>query len=120
MTLLLADDNYAVRKMIKDVLASPNNNFIECSNGEEAVKTYAKYLPDWVLMDIEMDVMDGITASKKIIEKYPRAKIVMLTQYNDKHLVRAALNAGAKDFILKENIIQLIDFLKTKTEMTTN
>lgn len=114
MTFLLADDNAAVRKMTKDVLASSHNSFFECSNGEEAVKIYTRYKPDWVIMDIEMDKLDGIAATRKIIKIFPDANIVMLTQYNDPHLKKAALDAGAEAYLLKEDMTQLIDFLENK------
>ena len=114
MVFLIADDNRAVRKMEQTILAAPQNTFIECANGNEAVEKYARYLPDWVIMDIEMDILDGIAASRKIIRSFPGANIVMLTQYNDPHLKKAALEAGAKAYLLKDDMMRLADFFEEK------
>ena len=118
MTFLIADNNFALRDIIKNVLVSPDNTFIECSNGEEAVKCYSKYKPDWVIMDIELDKLDGIAASQKIINKFPQANILILTQYDDIHLRKAALKAGVKEYFMKEHITQLAGFLLKKNRGT--
>ena len=112
MVFLIADDCRAVRKMVKKILAASQHTFIECANGNEAVENYSRYRPDWVIMDIEMDMLDGIAASRKIIRSFPDAKIVMLTQYNDPHLKKAALEAGAKVYLLKEEMTRLAGFFE--------
>ena len=114
MFFLIADDNRSVRKMAQTILSASQNTFIECTNGNEAVEKYARYRPDWVIMDIEMDFLDGIAASRKIIRSFPKANIVMLTQYNDPHLKKAALEAGVKAYLLKDDITQLADFFREK------
>ena len=112
MVFLIADDNRSVRKMAQKILTASQNTFIECTNGNEAVEKYARYRPDWVIMDIEMDFLDGIAASRKIIRSFPDANIVMLTQYNDPHLKKAALEAGAKAYFLKEDMTRLAGFFE--------
>ncbi len=112
MIFLIADNNSALRDIIKNVLVSPDNTFIECSNGKEAVKYYSEYKPDWVIMDSELDKIDGIAVSKKITDKFPQANILILTQYDDIHLKKAAFKAGVKEYFLKDNIIQLKSFFK--------
>ncbi len=114
MVFLIADDNRAVRKMVQTILAASQNTFIECANGNEAVEKYARYRPDWLIMDIEMDFLDGIAASRKIIRSFPEANILILTQYNDSHLKKAALEAGAKAYLLKDDMTQLADFFEEK------
>ena len=114
MVFLIADDNRAVRKMTQTILAASQNTFIECANGNEAVEKYARYRPDWVIMDIEMDFLDGIAASRKITRSFPEANILILTQYNDPHLKKAALEAGAKAYLLKDDMTQLADFFEEK------
>ncbi len=114
MVFLVADDNAAVRKMIKGILAAPQNSFIECCNGKEAVNNYARYKPDWVIMDIEMKPLDGIAATRQIIQKFPKANIVILSQYNDAHLKKAALEAKAKYYFLKEDMTRLAGFFEDK------
>lgn len=81
--------------------------FEECADGADALDCYEKTRPDWVLMDWEMRRMDGLTAIKQIIKKYPQARILMVTQYDDEQLKEAAINAGARGFVLKENLMDL-------------
>ncbi len=114
MVFLIADDNRAVRKMAQTILTASQNTFIECTNGNEAVEKYARFRPDWVIMDIEMDFLDGIAASRKIIRSFPDAKILILTQYSDPRLKKAALEAGAKAYLLKDDMTQLADFFEKK------
>lgn len=82
-------------------------DFEECEDGADALRCYEKTRPDWVLMDWEMRRMDGLTATREIIAKHPQAKILMVTQYDDEQLKEAARTAGAKGFILKENLMDL-------------
>ncbi|WP_042221701.1 response regulator transcription factor [Oceanobacillus manasiensis] len=71
------------------------------TNGEEAIATFKKYLPDVVLMDIHMPELDGIKAMIKIKEKNPEVKVILLTTYADEELILAGINAGADGFLLK-------------------
>jgi len=112
VTFLIADNNPALRDIIKNVLVSPDNTYIECSNGKEAIECYSEYKPDWVIIDSELDKIDGIAVSQKITDKFPQANILILTQYDDIHLKKAAFKAGVKEYFLKDNIIQLKSFFK--------
>jgi len=73
----------------------------EAEDGNQAVEKYEEVNPDLVTMDITMPNMDGITAIKKILEKDPEAKIIVVSAMGQKALVIEALNSGAKDFIVK-------------------
>lgn len=100
--VLITDDTLFMRVALKGILgANGFEDIIEAANGEEAVAQYATHRPDVVLMDITMPVMDGITATKKICELDPDAKVVMCTALGQKELVMEAVQAGAKDFIVK-------------------
>ncbi len=114
MVFLIADDNRAVRKMAQTILTASQNTFIECTNGNEAVEKYARYRPYRVIMDIETGFPDGIAASRKITRSFPDAKILILTRYNDPHLKKAAVEAGAKAFLLKEEMTRLTGFFEKK------
>ena len=75
--ILIADDAAFMRKMIRSTLASAGyTNFIEASNGEEAVKLFASENPDLVLLDVTMPEMDGLEALKRILAISPSAKVV--------------------------------------------
>jgi CheY-like chemotaxis protein len=104
MRLLLVEDNDRMRQLIRSVLEGFVSDIHECTGGDEALAAYAQCQPDWVLMDIKMPRMDGITATRQIMQEWPEAKVVMLTDYDDDELRAAALSAGACDYVLKEDL----------------
>jgi len=87
----------------------------ECADGADALAGYEATRPDWVLMDWEMKRMNGLKATRQIIGKYPNAKILLVTQYNDRELREAASEAGAYGFVLKENLAELRRILGGQT-----
>ena len=100
--VLIVDDAAFMRMMIKDILTKNGYDVVgEAENGQVAVEKYRDLKPDLVTMDITMPNMDGITAIKKIMEKDPEARIVVVSAMGQKALVIEALNSGAKDFIVK-------------------
>ncbi len=105
--ILIVDDHSEVRRMTRFFLRDLPFEFEECADGADALDCYEKTRPDWVLMDWEMKRMDGLTATEKIIAKHPRAKILIVTQYDDEQLKAAAGRAGAGGFVLKENLMEL-------------
>ncbi|MFA6470363.1 MAG: response regulator transcription factor [Bacteroidota bacterium] len=107
MTIMIVEDNPAMRKTIRDVAAAKTDTVIECSNGEEAVTSFAQHYPDWVLMDINMPVLDGVSATKRIMSAHPSAKIVMVTDSDNESFRIAAKKAGACGYVLKENLFEL-------------
>jgi CheY-like chemotaxis protein len=111
MKLLLVDDNARIRKMMRSMYSSHFNEVIECDDGDKAVEEFNKKLPDWVVMDIKMNEMDGIKATEKIITAYPDAKIIIVSQYNDETTIDAAKRAGAVEFVSKENLYKVIEVI---------
>jgi len=105
--ILIVDDNRQMREMMRVFLQDLTDEFCECEDGGEALACHADFLPDWVLMDWEMREMDGLTATREILRFYPTAKILMFTQYEDTELKAAAHEAGAFDFVLKDEIFNL-------------
>lgn len=104
MTVMIVDDNPAVREMIRRNLGDSVESVYEVGDGSAAVELYPKYRPDWVLMDVAMPHMDGISATIEILRKSPAAKILIVTQYNEPRLAEAAAKAGACGFILKDDL----------------
>lgn len=109
--ILIVDDHAEMRRMTKYFLRDLPFDFEECDDGADALDYYEKTRPKWVLMDWEMKRMNGLEATRRIIEKYPQARILMLTQYDDEQLKAAAHKAGARGFILKENLLDLRQLL---------
>jgi DNA-binding NarL/FixJ family response regulator len=102
--ILLVEDHTLTRVGIKTVLKREPDFAVvgEASNGEEAVAQAEALKPDIILMDVGMPVMDGIQASRKIVESGNAAKIIMLTQHDNDQDILASLAAGASGYCLKD------------------
>ncbi len=100
--VMICDDAAFMRMMIKDILTKNGYEIAaEAENGQKAVEKYPEAKPDLVLMDITMPEMDGIEALKKIKALDPGAKIIMCSAMGQQAMVIEAIQAGAKDFIVK-------------------
>lgn len=113
MTVLIADDNAEVRRLLKARLRAIADVIVECEDGHEAVAQYAATQPDWVLMDVEMPGLDGLQATRAIKADWPTARIVIVTNYNDAGFRAEAMAAGAYDYVLKENLRTLRQLLRS-------
>ncbi len=119
--ILIVDDQAAMRTLIRRVCTRKGDDVVECSDGSEAVATYASYQPDWVLMDIRMSGIDGLRATAQIKKTDPKARVVIVTQETDKYLQKAATQAGAVAFFNKEDLLQASDFLiRAETQSVTD
>jgi two-component system response regulator DegU len=107
VSILIVEDNDHMRRMIRNVVTGLADPIHECGDGADAPGLYAAHRPDWVLMDVEMPRVDGITATRLIIQAFPAARILIVTQHNDAKIRRAALDAGARGMVLKENLLEL-------------
>ncbi len=100
--VLIVDDASFMRMMIKDILTKNGFEVLgEAENGLKAVEKYKELNPDLVIMDITMPEMDGIQAVKEIKKINGDAKIVMCSAMGQQAMVIEAIQAGAKDFIVK-------------------
>jgi two-component system chemotaxis response regulator CheY len=100
--VLIVDDAAFMRMMIRDILSKNGYQIIgEAENGIKAIEKYIELKPDLVIMDITMPEMDGIEAVKKILTADPGATIVMCSAMGQQAMVIEAIQAGAKDFIVK-------------------
>lgn len=117
--ILIADDHKLVRTGIRYTLTGNEDvNFIdridEVVNGKEAVEKMDIFFYDIILMDINMPEMDGITATKEIIGKFPEAKIIALSMHSDDYEIRSMVQAGAKGYLLKNTGSEmLVEAIKT-------
>jgi YesN/AraC family two-component response regulator len=102
MNLLIADDSLLMRRQIRKIAEGLNITVVgEADNGLSAYELYKECKPDVVTMDITMPVLTGIASTKKIIDQFPDAKIIMLSALNQKKLVFTALQYGAKHYLIK-------------------
>ena len=107
MKLLIVEDNASVRKLIRRATADIAEETIEREDGADALEAYEKHLPDVVLMDVKMPRMDGLTASRHILQRYPHARIVIVTDYDDDELRDAVRELGACAYASKNNLTDL-------------
>jgi two-component system chemotaxis response regulator CheY len=100
--ILIVDDAAFMRMMIKEILTKNGYNVVgEAQDGAQAVEKYKELRPDLVTMDITMPEMDGIHALKEIRAFDPNAKVIMCSAMGQQAMVIDAIQAGAKDFIVK-------------------
>jgi DNA-binding NarL/FixJ family response regulator len=114
--LLIAEDNARMRESIKRYLHSRIPGFhtvIEVEDGGQAIACYERMHPDWVLMDIAMEPVDGLAASRAILGAHPEAKIIILTNYDEARYRAAAREIGTKAFILKERLGDILSVLSS-------
>jgi NarL family two-component system response regulator LiaR len=102
--ILVVDDHTVVRKGLRHFITVHDDLELvgEASNGEEAIEQCAALMPDVVLMDMKMPVMDGPTAIEHIRERFPRVNIIGLTSFEDDGYAIRALEAGAVGYLFKD------------------
>jgi len=105
--ILIADDNSQVRRMMRDLIEDIDPEIVECKDGGAAIAAYDLHHPDFVLMDIHMTPVDGLTATKEILSRYPEAKIIAVTQYQDTGTRDAAMSLGMWAFVAKDDLMSL-------------
>jgi len=120
MKLLIVDDNAAVRRLIRSIVLRLADDIYECGDGAEALSAYVAQRPDVVLMDIRMSEVDGIQATKQITAVDPTAKILMVTDYDDRELRQASMRAGACGYVLKDNLLDLVRLLDQPADPIRN
>jgi DNA-binding NarL/FixJ family response regulator len=103
-TVLIADDQALVRVGLRKILeAEPDLGVVgEAADGEEAIGEARRLCPDVVLMDIRMPVLDGIEATRRLVQAHPGTRVLILTTFGLDTYVYEALRAGASGFMLKD------------------
>ncbi len=102
--ILLVDDHTVVRRGIRMILsAQPDMEVVaEGKNGFEAIEEAGKTQPDVVIMDVNMEGMNGIEGARRIVESLPRCRVLALSMHRDAVYVREMLKAGAKGYLVKD------------------
>lgn len=109
--ILIAENNPEVRRMIRSFVEEIDSDVIEAIDGSTAIAAYELHQPDWVLMDINMRPMDGLTAMRVILDKHPEARVVVVSQHQDARTRSTALAMGAHSFVGKEDLMSLRDLI---------
>lgn len=105
MRVLVVDDDVFVSTSLKTILEAEGEVEVVAvgANGYEAISLYRLHKPDVLLMDIRMEVMNGLEAGKVILQEFPDARILYLTTFQDDEYIVQALTIGAKGYILKQD-----------------
>ena len=116
--ILIGDDSILARKQLKDVLTSLGaTRFVEAVNGNEAVEKFIAEKPDLIFLDIIMPIKDGISAVQEIIAEDAAAQFVIVSSVGTQHQLKAAIEAGAKDFVQKPiNADQIASIVSSRFE----
>jgi DNA-binding NarL/FixJ family response regulator len=103
LTVVIADDHQFFRDGVRALLeAQPDMECVgEAATGEEAVRMSTELQPDVVLMDVQMPGMSGVEATRQIVSSSPQMRVLVVTMFEDDHLVFAAMRAGARGYLLK-------------------
>ena len=116
---LIVDDSLLASRKLSAMLEEMGHQVVKmAATGAEALVAYREVVPDLVTMDITMPDMDGIQATAAIIAEFPNANIIMVTSHGQEGMVRDALRAGAKGYVLKPvKVDRLRDMIKKIVEM---
>lgn len=102
LKFLVVDDSIITVGKITAMLAEMGHQVVcTAGTGAEALKAYKECMPDIVTMDITMPDMDGVQATRLIVEEFPDASIIMVTSHGQEKMVLAAIDAGAVGYVLK-------------------
>jgi DNA-binding NarL/FixJ family response regulator len=102
INIIIADDHTIFLEGITALISSEYFNVVaNCKNGQEVLDFLKKQEVDLVISDINMPVMDGITLAKKITKLYPKTKIMILSIYEERHIINKAIKAGANGYMSK-------------------
>lgn len=113
MKLLIVEDSLPIRRILKGLVGAVADEIDECDDGGDAVRLYEARNPDFVLMDVDLREMDGITATREIVARDPAARVIIVTNYDENDLREEARKAGACGYVLKENLLDVLDLLRS-------
>ena len=100
--ILIVDDAKFMRMTLSNILKKANHEVVgEAEDGNQAINLYRQLEPDLVTLDITMPSLGGLEALKEIKKEYPSAKVIMCSAMGQQRMVVEAIEAGAKDFIVK-------------------
>lgn len=115
ISVLLVDDHSLVRRGFRRMLEDASDIAVvgEAGDGEEAIRLAQQFKPDVIVMDCALPGMSGLAATRRILEEFPESKVLMLSMHSEDTLVRQALAAGARGYVLKNAVnLDLVDAVR--------
>lgn len=110
MRILIVEDNKKIRELLRTMLDDMAELF-ECADGDEVISAFSAFAPDWVVMDVRMERVGGIAATRLLKKAFPDARVVMLSKHGDEDIRAAARAAGASGYLVKDDLTQVKNFL---------
>ncbi len=114
MRFLVIEENKDFRDYLKDLICNHGDEFIELKESAQLNSEYKNFLPDLVVIDLQMKNMNGSRTAKELLNEFPEAKIAFLTNFEDEHLRAAAKIMGVKTVIPKEYLYEFYEMIKAK------
>ena len=106
-TYLIVDDHAGFRRALRSFIPGEAFRVIECSNGREAIESYERHRPDWVVMSFDLSEEDVISAARSLRSKYPEVQIIIISQHDSVELRRRAGDVGAIAYVKKDQLEHL-------------
>jgi DNA-binding NarL/FixJ family response regulator len=119
MKLMIVDDHEGMRKMIRQLIAAPGDSVVECASGDEALLALADFRPDCVTMDISLPGLCAFKATRQIRAAHPPTRVIFVSSHDQPDYRRAAHEAGAVGYVMKENLSELYLYVATKRLLTS-
>lgn len=112
---LIVDDHASMRRTLRELLTIPADDVREAADGAQAEAAYEEQRPDWVIMDVQMQPVGGLAATRHIMGRHPEARVIILTQFDDPDLRVSAREAGARAYLTKDDLFAVRDFVHAPT-----
>lgn len=107
LRLLIVDDSAEVRRLLRALLCDCAGEIVECENGADAVRRYFEVRPEWVLMDLGMEGVDGLAATRQILQGDPEARVIIVSQHSGREIQDAIRLSGAVAYVHKDDLLVL-------------
>ena len=119
MKIMIVDDHDGMRNMIRQLIVAPGDSVVECSTADIAVAAAGDFKPDCVTMDISMPGLSAFEAVRGIRSAHPPARVIFVSSHDQPDYRRAAKEAGAVGYVMKENLSELYLLVATKRLLTS-
>lgn len=120
--ILLVDDNPHIHDVVARLLNATDDLHLigQAYNGADAVRFCARQTPDVILMDVIMPQMDGVQATRAILQQHPQIKVLVLSSFNEYDYIRAMLDVGALGYLVKNALLaDLVDTIRSTVKGNT-
>lgn len=113
MTVMIVDDSTEMRGLMRELVSPLADEVVECADGAECVARFGALRPDWTVMDVRMPRLDGLSATRVLHERFPEARVLLVTQFPTEAMQLAATRAGALGCLGKEELHRVPDLLRS-------